>query len=148
MEIDRHRPGLKARMISAGARWMLKSTLFRNGVAKSFFTPSVLAANTRYSRNFHAMLKDADPKTLATAIRSVILRGSPLIERLSEISVPTLVIAGNEDSMYPLSIQANAALRLPNGRFVAVDGKHISVVERPNAVANAITEFLTQEKSQ
>jgi len=148
MEINREKPGLKARMIAAGARWMLKSALFRNGVADSFFTPSVFAANARLSESFHSMLKAANPKSLAAAIRSVILRGSPLIERLPEISVPTLVIAGKEDSMYPISVQANAALLLEKGKFVAVDGKHISVVEQPEATAQAITDFLKHGVSQ
>lgn len=148
MQIDAAHPGLKARFIAGGARWMLGSGAFRNGVAKSFFSPEVLAANPVYSEAFHAMLKTADPSRLATAIRSVILRGAPLKDRMTELTVPTLVIAGKEDDMYPISVQAEAALLAPKGRFEAVGGKHVSVVERPDEVSAILRDFIVQEVAQ
>ncbi|SPF31207.1 alpha/beta fold hydrolase [Pontivivens insulae] len=148
MQIDAARPGLKARFIATGARWALTTTTFRNGVAKSFFSDDVLAANSTYAKAFHAMLKQANPVSLAAAIRSVILRGSPLIERMTELAVPTLVIAGKQDAMYPIAIQAEAALLAPNGHFAPVGGKHISVVEHPEHVAEALTRFIASEVAE
>lgn len=145
MQIDGARPGLKARFISTGARWMLKSGMFRNGVAKSFFTQEVLEHNETYAQEFHAMLKGADPSRLATAIRSVILRGSPLLPRMQDINAATLVVAGKADEMYPIAVQAEAALRAPNGHFAPVSGKHISVVEQPDQVATVIGAFIANE---
>jgi pimeloyl-ACP methyl ester carboxylesterase len=94
------------------------------------------------------MLQMAQPAQLATAIRSVILRGSPLIDRMAELTVPTLVIAGTEDAMYPIAVQAEAALLAPKGHFAPVGGKHISVVERPTRVADALTKFIASEVAQ
>lgn len=131
MQIDAARPGLKARLIAAGARWMLGNEIFRNGVAKSFFTPEVLQANPSYAQAFHDMLKAADPARLSAAVHSVILRAAPLEDRLAELSAPTLVIAGMLDELYPIDMQAKAALRAPAGHFEPVEGKHISVVEQP-----------------
>ncbi|WP_363323261.1 alpha/beta hydrolase [uncultured Tateyamaria sp.] len=148
MQIDAKRPGLKARFIAGGARWALKTASFRNGVAESFFSATVLAANTAYARAFHDMLKAANPAPLATAVRSVILRGAPLLDRMSELTVPTLVIAGKEDRMYPIAVQAKAALLAPQGRFEAVGGKHISAVERPDRVADIIKKFIGLEAAQ
>lgn len=148
MEIDSARPGLKARFIAGGARWMLRSNLFRDGVAKSFFSPEVLNANPTYAQAFHAMLKKADPSRLATAVRSVILGGTPLKERMSDLTVPILVIAGKEDEMYPIAIQAEAALYAPKGRFEPVGGKHISVVERPDEVSTLLRDFVAREVAQ
>lgn len=148
MEIDAASPGLKARSIASGARWMLRSNVFRNGVAKSFFSPEVLKANRAYAQAFHNMLKSADPSRLATAIRSVILRGTPLKDRMSDLTVPTLVIAGKEDEMYPIAVQAEAALLAPKGRFEPVGGKHISVVERPDEVSALLRDFIAHEVAQ
>lgn len=148
MEIDPARPGLKARFIASGARWMLSSNVFRDGVAKSFFSPEVLNANPTYAQAFHAMLKKADPYRLATAIRSVILRGKPLKDHMPDLTVPTLVIAGKEDEMYPIAIQAEAALLAPKGRFEAVGGRHISVVERPDEVSALLEDFVAREVAQ
>lgn len=147
MQIDATRPGLKAQFIANGARWTLKTTTFRNGVAKSFFSDDVLAANTTYARAFHAMLQMVQAAKLATAVRSVILRSSPLMDRMAELTVPTLVIAGTEDSMYPMAVQAEAALLAPNGHFAPVGGKHISVIERPNRVAETLAKFISSEAS-
>jgi len=148
MEVGAARPSLKARFIASGARWMLKLNIFRNGVAESFFTPAVLEANSGYAHAFHQMLKTANPVRLATAIRSVILRGAPLLPRMAEILAPTLVIAGREDAMYPIAVQAEAALLAPKGQFAPVNGKHISVVERPEDVAAIIRDFIEEEVVQ
>jgi len=145
MQIGAARPGLKAHLIASGARWMLGSSWFRNGVAKSFFTPGTLTTNPTYEKAFHAMLKAANPSRLSNAVQSVLLRGTPLLARMVDISVPTLVIAGKEDGMYPIAVQAEAALLAPKGHFAPVGGKHISVVERPDAVATIIRDFLEQE---
>jgi len=144
MEIDARRPGVAARLICAGARWMPGSAAFRNGVARSFFSPDALEANPEYARAFHSMLRDADPRALSAAIRSVMLRSEPLKPRMAEIPVPALVIAGKADSMYPLSRQEEAARLAPKGAFAAVGGRHISAVEEPDQVADLIGDFVAR----
>lgn len=142
MDVDESNPGLGNRMIAWGARWMLSTSAFRNGVARSFFSAEALRLSPRYHEQFQAMLRNAEPRRLSAAVRSVILRGTPLRARLARITVPTLLIAGTEDSLYPLEGQADAALRIPNGHFVPVPGRHISPVESADAVAQALREFL------
>lgn len=146
MLIDGRNPTLSARLIAFGARYGLPFAMMRNGVAKSFFTPDALHQNPEYEQQFHTMLKQANPKQLSAAVRSVILNGQPLIDRLSEISVPTLVVAGEADTMYPLSVQRDAAARIPNAKFEVVEGKHISVIEQPEAVAGLLQAFLSSKK--
>ncbi|MEM8794275.1 MAG: alpha/beta hydrolase [Pseudomonadota bacterium] len=145
MEINGGSPGLSARFIAFGARWMLSTDMFRNGIAKSFFSKGVLDGNPAYSASFHEMLKAADAKALAAAVRSVILRGSPLKDRMDDLTAPTLVIAGKEDEMYPVEAQIEAALRAPRGWIKTVGGKHISAIERPVEVADAVEDFLKKE---
>jgi pimeloyl-ACP methyl ester carboxylesterase len=148
MEIDARRPGASAHFIALGARLGPGAAVFRNGVARSFFSADVLQANPDYAAAFHAMLQAADRRQLSAAVRSVILKGSPLKDRMSEISVPTLVIAGAADALYPVETQRNAAALLPDGVFEVVEGKHISVVERPEAVAQLIDNFVQKSVPQ
>ncbi|MEL6467536.1 MAG: alpha/beta hydrolase [Pseudomonadota bacterium] len=148
MEISGSRPGLSARMIASGARWATRKPVFQNGVARSFFSAATLQANPDYLRDFHTMLTAANPKTLATAVRSVILRGAPLKPRMKNLPMPVLVIAGKHDEMYPIEVQAEAALLAPHGVFEAVDGKHISAVESPHAVAAILDRFAKTEVVQ
>ena len=44
--------------------------------------------------------------------------------------------------MYPLGVQRAAAAQLPKGQLHVVPGKHISPIDAPDAVADAIVEFL------
>lgn len=142
VEIDENNPGIMARFISFGARHGLGFSFFRNGTASSFFSSEIMHNNHEYSEAFHAMLKGANARQLSAAVRSVVLGGTPLKERMAEISAPTLMIAGKEDEMYPIDVQREAAKLLPQGEFAVVDGKHISVVEQPRLVAKLIGEFV------
>ncbi len=142
MSIDRRSPGLQARFIAFGARWLLSTSAFRNGVAASFFSKQTLHRDTAYASHFHDVLRSADPRALSAAVRSVILEGDPLKDRLHELSMPTLVIAGREDAMYPVDEQAESASRLANGQFKPVPGKHISPLEAPAETAALIAAFL------
>jgi pimeloyl-ACP methyl ester carboxylesterase len=142
MDLDGAHPRFGDRMIALGARWMLGTAMFRSGVARAFFSTEALRLNPKYRDQFHDMLRKADPRQLAAAVRSVILRGSPLRARLAELTVPTLLIAGTEDTLYPLEGQADAALRIPQGRFAPVPGHHVSPIEAPDAVALALRDFL------
>lgn len=145
MQIDSRQPGMKGRLIAAGARWLLKTSAYRNGVADSFFSPEVLAANPVYAAAFHAMLKAADPPALAAAVRSVILRGRPLQPHMAGLQMPVLVIGGRADTMYPIAAQEAAARLAPQGHFIAVEGGHISAIEAPDAVAAGVKAFIARE---
>lgn len=143
MDIDQKRPDVSARLIAFGARWALGSRFFRKGVERSFFSTDVLDDNPNYRQKFHQMLQGADRLQLSAAVRSVMLQGQPLRDRLADISVPTLIVAGELDKMYPLERQASAARHLPHGSFQVVGGKHISAVERPDDVAAVLSRFIS-----
>lgn len=147
MDISGAHPKFRDRMIALGARWMGRRKMFRDGVAGSFFDPGTLASNPSYRQAFQGMLAASDPVALSAAVRSVILGGDPLRLRLARISVPTLLIAGKEDALYPLEGQASAALLLQDGRFEPVAGRHISPVEAPDEVAASLCTFLARGRA-
>lgn len=144
MDIDGDRPSFGDRMIAFGARWMAGLKVFRDGVARSFFDEDSLRRNPTYSSQFHSMLATANRRELAAAVRSVILRGIPLRGRLHEITVPTLMISGIADKLYPLEGQAEAALRLRDSRFAPVPGHHISPVDAADEVTKDLRAFLLE----
>lgn len=136
-------PSLAQRFIAWGARYAPGAGVFRNGVAKSFFSDSSLTQAPDYAHHFHAMLQGADNQALGAAVRAVLLDGPPLATLLPCLKVPTLMIAGRADPMYPLEQQEAAAKTLAKGTFAVVRGKHISAVDAPNETAAAILEFLS-----
>jgi len=72
-----------------------------------------------------------------------VLKSWTVMERLGEINVPTLVMAGREDFIYPPEHQEELAAGIPNARLVFVDrAGHNPHDEQPTIVRQLIREFL------
>ena len=72
-----------------------------------------------------------------------LLPGWSVMDRLHEIQVPTLVLAGREDFLFPPEHQAILADRLPNAELEIVErAGHNPHDERPRVVRELITRFL------
>ena len=68
----------------------------------------------------------------------------PLHQALAGIDLPTLWLAGSEDSKY-MGNGASMAAAMPRARFLAVTGAgHAAQVEQPEFCAGAITAFLRE----
>ena len=65
-----------------------------------------------------------------------------VLDRLDEIETPALVVHGEED-VFEIERARETAERLPNGRLAAIPGAgHLSNLERPDRVTEALREFL------
>jgi pimeloyl-ACP methyl ester carboxylesterase len=83
---------------------------------------------------------------LATLRAQVGLRGQRevLVDRLSHLRVPTLVVWGVRDRVLPYSQGQEAAARLPEGSLELVpDCGHAPHVEQPERFASGLGEFLS-----
>jgi proline-specific peptidase len=68
-----------------------------------------------------------------------------VMDRLNEIRVPTLVIAGRQDFVYPPESQEELAAGIPNARLVLIDrAGHNPHDEQPAQTLKAIRNFLAQ----
>ena len=71
------------------------------------------------------------------------LLGWTVMDRLNEIKVPTLVMAGRYDFMFPPEHQAILADRIPNARLELIEcAGHNPQVEQPAVVIELIRNFL------
>ena len=67
---------------------------------------------------------------------------------VERIRVPTLVIAGDEDRVYPPGATRNLAERIPGARFVEFTGcGHLSNLEQPDRFNQVVLEFLLQQEN-
>lgn len=71
------------------------------------------------------------------------IRDMALIERLSSIAVPVLVIAGDRDTSTPYAEHgARIAAAISGAETLCLDAAHLAPVEAPGAVATALRRFL------
>jgi proline iminopeptidase len=79
---------------------------------------------------------------------SQLLQGWTVMDRLGEIQVPTLVMAGRYDFLFPPEHQAILADRLPNAELVLVErAGHNPQDEQPAEVIEALRRFLSDVNS-
>ena len=72
-----------------------------------------------------------------------LVKGWTVMDRLGEITVPTLVMAGREDFIFPPEHQAALAAGLPNARLRIIEGAgHNPQLERNAEVVQAISDFI------
>ncbi|MFN8383093.1 MAG: alpha/beta hydrolase [Anaerolineales bacterium] len=69
---------------------------------------------------------------------------SRLVERLNEITMPTLVITGDDDRIVPTEQSLRLADELPNAKLsVIAQSGHLPHEEKPIEFMKAVTEFLS-----
>jgi pimeloyl-ACP methyl ester carboxylesterase len=110
--------------------------------------PPMLAAGAARSAelmpHLRAMVERATPDSYAGQIRALLNRPDAL-GVLPKISVPTLLLSGSEDTWSPVSQHEAMRRRIPHATLFEVHGAgHMAPIERPDAVALALREWLAQ----
>jgi len=66
---------------------------------------------------------------------------------LEEIRVPTLVITGTEDQVYPPAMARDIARRIPGAQLLEIEGAgHMSNLEQPERFNQAVFEFIDRQE--
>jgi 3-oxoadipate enol-lactonase len=87
--------------------------------------------------SFHALRNESYRKTLEASVAQD--RAAPL----EKLAVPTLVITGDEDRVYPLELTQRMARRIPGARLVVLEAcGHLSNLEQPERFNEVLLEFL------
>ncbi len=75
---------------------------------------------------------------------SQLWKGWSVMNRLDEITVPTLVMAGRDDFLFPPECQVELAAGLPNARLEIIErAGHNGQAERPAEVTQAVRDFMS-----
>jgi len=134
---------------SAQEAWTQRIDAIRRGGLKA-------VVDLALSRWFHEEFRLANP-TLVSHWRDRILRCSPeayiacceairridTTARLAHIQQQCLVIAGSLDAATPPEMSQVLADKLPNARFVTLDGaSHLSAIEQPDSFFSAVNGWL------
>lgn len=132
---------LRYRTLNLAARWLgLAAVIDR--VEPIMFSPEFLADPARRAEReaARAEVLANDPIGVTRAVAGVVSRAG-LLERLDAIRLPTLVVASRQDAATPLVKGRRLAAAIPAARSIELPGGHMSTIEQPQALAEALNGF-------
>lgn len=114
---------------------------------QTWFADGFLAAQPVVATELMHSLQEADRHCYAQLCRA--LSRHDLRERLREIRVPVLAIAGAEDPATPPASLREIADGVPDGRLAVIEGAaHLACAEKPREVAEALGEFFAEHRPE
>lgn len=105
------------------------------------------AEGMRTYQVWHGLAAAADGSSLAYVAEGIV--GFDVIMRMDSLSMPVLFIAGEQDRMSPPAISQRMADRVPNARFIEIQGAaHISNADSAATFNEAVISFLSEVRGQ
>jgi 3-oxoadipate enol-lactonase len=138
-----------AQVPAAGqAMWDERARIAREQGLRALIAPSLerwFTAQTRRERA--AELEWVGKMIAATPVAGYVaacgaLKTLDYLDRLADITVPTLFIAGTHDGGAPLAAMQDMHARVRGSRLVELDAAHVSNLERPAEFNSALVGFL------
>jgi len=122
---------------------MLRSREWGGAIADAMLVADKRTVTDRFARSFRdfADITGADREALA-AIQS---NPRPPLEGLEGISIPVLVLCGDNDPL--VGTPSDLAEAIPGAKVVVVGGTHLNVVNNPE-FQRELVEFLTEHKEE
>jgi pimeloyl-ACP methyl ester carboxylesterase len=118
--------------------WLLKEA------SKVMYGPTFRRSHQAEVQRWLGTMAGYDPNVIARTLHPVVTRPS-VVDRLGAISVPVLVIVGEEDRTTPPPESELMAERLPDARLVTLPRTgHMAPIEQPEETAGLIREFLLE----
>jgi 3-oxoadipate enol-lactonase len=106
-----------------------------------WFTPALHRDDEATVERFRRMLLDCPPEGYAGGCEA--LAAADLRAEAAQISVPTLVIGGEDDPVAPPERIRALAEAIPGARHAIVpNARHLANVEQPRAFTEALTQLL------
>ena len=98
-----------------------------------------------WAQSIRAVLLGTDPQGYAACCAA--LRDADTRASLSKISVPTLVVGGDEDPSTPWEGNGSVLVRdIPKAKAFRLQTAHLSNLEQPHAFTTAVLDFLLAEQ--
>ena len=112
-------------------------------VVGRWFTADTLALSPEIVRPIRDRVLALDRQGYAACCLAV--RDMDLREQIGAITVPTLVVAGEDDPVTPLEMAENIVARIPGAELTVVpEAAHLVAVEQADAVSELLLEFLAR----
>lgn len=138
-------------LIGSGARLRVTPKILENSASSTTFSIAIKTIiGSAFSPQTDARLKELVAQKMHSVRPSVLYADFQacnefdMMERISQIRVPTLVICGQEDLLTPPRFSQYLSDQIPRAqvRFIA-DAGHMVMLEQPQHVANALSDFFS-----
>jgi 3-oxoadipate enol-lactonase len=114
-----------------------------DAIMQRFFSPD--KQESTWAQSIRAVLLGTDPKGYAACCSA--LRDADTRAVLGKISVPTLVIGGDQDPSTPWEGNGSILVRdIPRAKALRLQTAHLSNLEQPQPFITAVLDFLLGEK--
>jgi len=150
--VQQNAPAILAKRGYSESKVKTAQRFFNGKITPKEYTPSMMKLASLYYHRLslrqlvHDFILGLRMKTRPEALifgYGQLLKGWTVMDRLSEIRVPTLVMAGRDDFQFPPEHQAILADRVPKARLEIIErAGHNAPSERPAEVIQAIKDFM------
>ncbi|MGE0554239.1 MAG: alpha/beta fold hydrolase [Gemmatimonadales bacterium] len=114
----------------------------RSAVSRLMFGATTRRSHPSLVSEWEASANSLHVPSVLRGLEALVTRDS-LLARLPEITVPALVMVGDEDRSLPPPHSRRIQAGLPNARFELIPGAgHLAALERPDVVTRAMLGFL------
>jgi 3-oxoadipate enol-lactonase len=138
---------LKYRALSTGAKAFGVRPFFP-AVLPLLFGRTTLVENQILVDEWKRRFDEIHVPSLARAVAALTRRPS-IVDRLAKVQAPALVIVGEEDASLPVPTSQEIAEAMQNASLVVIPGAgHLSALEKPEEVTEAMLEFLGEVTSE
>ena len=138
-------------LVATAARFALPQAMldtWRNvmlGRAQQPFSTEAFSPNTDFAVMREAWMEQVKTDPRVRYQDFVACNAFDMTAQLKDITVPTLIIAGRDDSITPLERSEALHRGIPGSTLVVIDGAgHTVPAEKPAEFNQAVTEFLTR----
>jgi pimeloyl-ACP methyl ester carboxylesterase len=111
-------------------------------ISKLMFGSTTRQRNAELVKVWEERFSSVDVRSMILGLGALVRRDS-VLDRLRQVEAPSLVIVGDEDVSLPPPCSREIASALPNSSLVVVaESGHLSSLEQPEAVTEAMLAFL------
>ena len=129
----------RAHLQVVGTRVMGSTAFWGRGVARSMMAPSTMTSHPERVDDFVSAFRSFDRSAAATTVRTVLARSPGLAAVLPLLQVPTTILMGAADALYPPKRALPLARLVAAARVDVIPScGHLAPVESPEVVAKAL----------
>jgi len=124
---------------------LLGRAAFRAYVRDAMYAGSDRVPNQRIEHYYELFNSPAARGSALATLRSTVDTRS-IVAHTTRIQTPTLVVWGRRDKLYPAGLGQRLAREIRGAGFEVLDGGHAVHEERPDRVAEILSQFLRAER--